>query len=108
MERTDAHCSLLDDNKIGIVVPAEFVRRAQSFTSRFSGFDRTYGDGSLGLLGSVMNSGLIDEVQLMINPLLLDGGKALVRDAKERTALKQIRTKTLRSDKISLTYIVRS
>jgi dihydrofolate reductase len=44
----------------------------------------------LGPLGSVMNSGLIDEVQLMINPLLLDGGKALVRDAKERTALKQI------------------
>jgi hypothetical protein len=87
-ERTDVHCSLLDDNKIGIVAPAEFVRRAQSFTS--SGFDRTYGNGSLGPLGSVMNSGLIDEVQLMINPLLLDGGKALVRDAKERTALKQI------------------
>jgi dihydrofolate reductase len=82
--------------------------RAQSFTSRFSGSDRTYGDGSVGLFGSVTNSGLIEEVQLMINPLLLDGGKALVRDAKERTALKQIRTKTLRSDKISLTYIVRS
>jgi dihydrofolate reductase len=53
-----------------------------------------------------MNAGLIDEVRVLINPLLLGGGKALFKDVKERKALKQVRTKTLRSGKVSLTYTV--
>jgi dihydrofolate reductase len=62
--------------------------------------------GGATLVGSLMNASLIDEIQLMITPLLLSGGKALFKDVKERKALKQIRMKTLRSGKVSLTYTV--
>jgi dihydrofolate reductase len=62
--------------------------------------------GGATLVGSLMSAGLIDEVRLVINPLLLGGGKALFKDVKERKALKQVRTKTLRSGKVSLTYTV--
>jgi dihydrofolate reductase len=62
--------------------------------------------GGATLVGSLMNAGLIDEVRVLINPLLLGGGKALFKDVKERKALKQVRTKTLRSGKVSLTYTV--
>jgi dihydrofolate reductase len=41
------------------------------------------------LVGSLMNAGSVDEVQLVVNPLLLGGGKALLR-CKKRTGLKQI------------------
>jgi dihydrofolate reductase len=62
--------------------------------------------GGATLVGSLMNAGLIDEVRVLINPLLLGGGKALFKDVKERKVLKQVRTKTLRSGKVSLTYTV--
>ena len=39
--------------------------------------------GGATLLGSLMNAGLIDEVQLVVNPLLLGGGKALLRCKRE-------------------------
>jgi hypothetical protein len=38
----------------------------------------------------------------------VQSGGDLFKDVKERKALKQVRTKTLRSDKVSLTYTVRS
>jgi dihydrofolate reductase len=62
--------------------------------------------GGATLVSSLMNAGLIDEVRVLINPLLLGGGKALFKDVKERKVLKQVRTKTLRSGKVSLTYTV--
>lgn len=46
---------------------------------------------------SLMNAGLIDELQLLVNPIFLGGGKALFKDAKERRALKLVRTKPLKS-----------
>jgi dihydrofolate reductase len=49
--------------------------------------------GGATLVGSLMNASLIDEVQLIVNPLFLGSGKALFKDVKERTALKQIPTK---------------
>jgi dihydrofolate reductase len=55
---------------------------------------------------SVMNLGLIDELRLMINPLILGGGKALFKDVKERHSLKLIRVKPLKSGKVSLTYSI--
>jgi dihydrofolate reductase len=62
--------------------------------------------GGATLVGSLMNAGLIDEVRLLVNPLILGSGKALFKDVKERKVLKQVRTKTLRSGKVSLTYTV--
>jgi dihydrofolate reductase len=51
--------------------------------------------GGATLVGSLMNAGLIDEVRVLINPLLLGGGKALFKDVNERKVLKQVRTKNV-------------
>ena len=60
--------------------------------------------GGATLVSSLMNMGLIDELHLMVNPLILGGGKALFKDVKERHSLKLIRVKQLKSGKVSLTY----
>jgi dihydrofolate reductase len=67
-----------------------------------------YAVGGATLVSSLVNLGLIDELRLMINPLILGGGKALFKDVKERHALKLIRAKPLKSGKVSLTYSTRS
>jgi dihydrofolate reductase len=64
--------------------------------------------GGATLISSLMNLSLIDEVHLMVNPLILGGGKALFKDVKERRALKLIRAKPLKSGKVSLTYSTQS
>ena len=60
--------------------------------------------GGATLVSSLMNLGLIDELRLMVHPLVLGGGKALFKDVKERHALKLVRAKPLKSGKVSLTY----
>jgi dihydrofolate reductase len=60
--------------------------------------------GGATLVGSLMNLGLIDELRLAVNPIVLGGGKALFKDVKERHVLKLVRTKSLKSGKVSLTY----
>jgi dihydrofolate reductase len=47
-------------------------------------------------------------VHLMINPLILGGGKALFKDVKERHAWKLIRAKPLKLGKVSLIYNTQS
>lgn len=60
--------------------------------------------GGATLVSSLMNAGLIDELQLLVNPLILGGGKALFKDVNERHALKLVKAKPLKSGKVSLTY----
>jgi dihydrofolate reductase len=64
--------------------------------------------GGATLVSSLMNLGLIDELQLMVNPLILGGGKALLKDVKERHALKLVRARPLKSGKVSLVYNTQS
>jgi dihydrofolate reductase len=64
--------------------------------------------GGATLVSSLMDLGLIDEVRLMVNPLILGGGKALFKDVKERHALKLVRAKPLKSGKVSLIYRTQS
>ena len=49
--------------------------------------------GGATLVCSLMNLELIDEIHLMINPLILGGGKALFKDVEERHSLKLIGAK---------------
>jgi dihydrofolate reductase len=51
---------------------------------------------------------MIDEVHLIVNPLILGGGKALFKDVKERRTLKLIGAKPLKSGKVSLIYNTQS
>jgi dihydrofolate reductase len=64
--------------------------------------------GGATLISSLMNQGLIDEVHLIVNPLILGGGKALFKDVKERRTLKLMGAKPLKSGKVSLIYNTQS
>jgi dihydrofolate reductase len=64
--------------------------------------------GGATLMSSLMNQGLIDEVHLVVNPLILGGGKALFKDVRERRTLKFIEAKPLKSGKVSLVYNTQS
>jgi dihydrofolate reductase len=63
-----------------------------------------YAVGGATLVSSLMNLGLIDEVRLLVNPLILGGGKALFKDVKDRQTLKLVQAKPLKSGKVSLIY----
>ena len=65
-----------------------------------------YAVGGATLVSSLMNLGLIDDLRLMVNPLILGGGKGLFKDVTERHALKLVRAKPLKSGKVGLTYSV--
>jgi dihydrofolate reductase len=60
--------------------------------------------GGAGLVSTFVNLGLIDEYHLLVNPLVLGGGKPLFKDVKERHTLKLIKTKTFKSGKVVLHY----
>ena len=60
--------------------------------------------GGATLVSSLMNHGLIDELQLAVTPLVLGGGKALFKDVKDRHTLKLARAKPLKSGLVKLTY----
>ena len=64
--------------------------------------------GGATLVSSLMNLGLIDELRLLVNPLILGGGKALFKDVKERHGLNLVSAKSLNSGRVSLTYITQS
>jgi dihydrofolate reductase len=60
--------------------------------------------GGATLVSSLMNLGLVDEIQLLVNPIILGGGKALFKDVKDRHALKLVQAKPFKSGKVSLIY----
>ena len=64
--------------------------------------------GGATLISSLMNLGLIDDIHLMINPLVLGRGKSLFKDVEERHSLKLVQAKPLKSGKVSLIYSTQS
>jgi dihydrofolate reductase len=62
--------------------------------------------GGATTLSSLMNHGLIDEVRVTVNPLVLGGGKAMFKDVEQRQLLKLVRSKTFRSGKVALVFEV--
>jgi dihydrofolate reductase len=67
-----------------------------------------YAVGGATRVSSLMNLCLIDEIQLLVNPLILGGGKALFKDVKDRQTLKLVQAKLLKSGKVSLIYSTQS
>ena len=60
--------------------------------------------GGATLVGSLMNQRLIDELRLVVHPIVLGGGKALFKDVTERHALKFREATPLESGLVRLTY----
>lgn len=64
--------------------------------------------GGATLVSSLVNAGLVDELRLVVHPLLLGRGKALFKDVEERHALTFLEAKPLSVGKVRLTYGVRA
>ena len=63
-----------------------------------------YAVGGAALVSGLMNLGLIDELRLVVHPIVLGGGKALFKDVKARHALTLVGTQSLADSNIRLTY----
>jgi dihydrofolate reductase len=60
--------------------------------------------GSSALTVSLIEMGLVDEVRVMINPIVLGDGKSLFRTAAERISLRLLESKSFRSGNVLLRY----
>jgi dihydrofolate reductase len=60
--------------------------------------------GGATLVGSLMKQRLIDELRLVVYPIILGGGTALFKDVTERHALTFLGAKPLGSGVVRLTY----
>jgi len=60
--------------------------------------------GGAALISSLMDLGLIDELRLVVCPLILGGGRALFNGVKQRHPLTLISAKPLKSGDVCLTY----
>lgn len=67
-----------------------------------------YAVGGATLVSSLMNFGLIDELRLVVRPLVLGGGTALFKDVCERHLLKFLRATPSKSGNVDLIYSVQS
>ena len=60
--------------------------------------------GSPSLTVSLLGMGLVDELRVMVNPILLGGGRSLFRILGDRLRLELRQTRTFRSGNVLLTY----
>jgi dihydrofolate reductase len=60
--------------------------------------------GSGALVRSLLRDGLLDELRLMVHPIILGGGKRLFEDEGDRKALKLVDSHTFATGVVYLTY----
>jgi dihydrofolate reductase len=60
--------------------------------------------GSAALVRSLLGEGLLDELRLMVHPVVLGGGQRLFDDGVDRTALELVDSRTFATGVVSLTY----
>jgi riboflavin biosynthesis pyrimidine reductase len=60
--------------------------------------------GSPSLTVSLLGMGLVDELRVMVHPILLGGGRSLFRALGERLPVALLQTRTFRSGNVLLTY----
>jgi dihydrofolate reductase len=82
-----------------IVREVEAIRRMKQQPGR-----DMHAVGGATLIGSLMNQRLIDELRLVVHPMILGGGKALFKDVTERHALTFLGARPLESGLVRLTY----
>ena len=62
--------------------------------------------GGATLVSSLMNAGLVDEIRLVVQPIILGGGTPLFKDVKERHALTLLNARPLKARAVMLSYTV--
>jgi dihydrofolate reductase len=60
--------------------------------------------GSPNLTVSLLGMGLVDELRVLVNPVVLGDGKSLFRSTKEELKLQLLQTRTFSSGNVLLTY----
>jgi dihydrofolate reductase len=60
--------------------------------------------GSPNLTVSLLGMGLVDELRVMVHPILLAGGRSLFRTLGDQLPLELLQTRTFRSGNVLLTY----
>jgi dihydrofolate reductase len=60
--------------------------------------------GGAALVSSLMNDGLIDELRLIVHPIILGGGKAPFAGVRDRQTLELVQSQTGRSGRVVLAY----
>ena len=60
--------------------------------------------GSITLVGSLLREGLLDELSLLVSPIVLGKGKRLFEDPAGSVGLKLVASQTLDNGVLSLTY----
>jgi dihydrofolate reductase len=62
--------------------------------------------GGATLVSSLMNAGLTDEIRLVVQPIVLGGGKPLFKDVKARRWLTLLGARPLKAGAVALNYRV--
>ena len=62
--------------------------------------------GGATLVSSLLSAGVVDELRLVVRPIVLGGGKPLFKDVKERHPLRLVESKSLKEGAVRLTYTV--
>jgi dihydrofolate reductase len=60
--------------------------------------------GSSALVVSLVDAGLLDEIRVMVNPIVLGAGRSLFHTAEKRIGLTLLRTRPFTSSNVLLTY----
>ena len=60
--------------------------------------------GGAALVSSLMNEGLIDELRLIVHPIILGSGKALFAGVRNKEMLELVQSRIDRSGRVVLTY----
>jgi dihydrofolate reductase len=60
--------------------------------------------GGASLVASLLNQDLIDELRLIVHPILLGGGKALFAGVNKRRSLNLVHAESTKSGRVILTY----
>jgi len=60
--------------------------------------------GSVTLVGSLLSSGLIDELRLLLFPIVVGNGRRLFEDVREQVGLKLVESKTFGTGVLALTF----
>ena len=60
--------------------------------------------GGASLVSSLMNQGLVDELRLIVHPIILGGGRGLFAGVRNRQMLRLVQSGADRSGRVILTY----
>ncbi|HSI65750.1 MAG TPA: dihydrofolate reductase family protein [Candidatus Saccharimonadia bacterium] len=63
--------------------------------------------GGATLVGSLLNAGLVDELRIVMHPMVLGEGTPLFKDVKERHGLKLREVKEMKGGIVRLTYVMK-